>query len=144
MKTWMKVVLGIVVFIVGVIALAMYATSGLDEPVKRHFAALHAGDVVGAYAELSVAARQATSLDAFKTMLTNNPALTHVTGESFSDRSYQDSQGHLEGMLEIEGGGRLPIEVNLVKEESGWKILSYHAKGTISSMDTQNTGSSRH
>lgn len=126
LKTWQKVMLGIAVFIVGVITLAMFATSGLDEPVKRHFTALHAGDVVGAYAELSVAARQTTSLDAFKNMLANSPGLTHVTGESFSSRSYQNSQGHLEGMLELEGGGRIPIEVNLVKENGGWKILNYH------------------
>jgi hypothetical protein len=126
MKTWKKVVLGIVLFIFGVIALAMYATSGLDEPVKRHFAALHSGDIVGAYSELSVAARQTTSLDAFKTMLADSPGLTHVTGESFSSRSYANSQGLLEGMLEIEGGGKIPIEVNLVKENGAWKILNYH------------------
>jgi hypothetical protein len=133
LKTWKKVALGIVAFIFAVIALAMFATSGLEEPVKRHFTALHSGDVVGAYADLSIAARQATSLDAFKQMLANNSALTHVTGESFSSRSYQDSQGHLKGMLEIEGGGKFPIEVNLVKENGAWKILSYHATSATGS-----------
>jgi hypothetical protein len=125
MKTWKKVVLGIVLFIVCVIALAMFATSGLKEPVERHFAALHAGDVVAAYSELSIAARQQTSLDDFKTMLTNTPALTHVTGESFSSRSYNNGQGQLEGTLELDGGGKLPIEIHLVKENDVWKILAY-------------------
>ena len=95
---------------------------------KRHFAALRTGDTLAAYSELSVAARQQTSMDAFKAMLTGTPALTHVTGHDFSSRSYSNGQGQLEGMLEIEGGGKLPIEVRLVKENDQWKILSYHVK----------------
>jgi len=126
MKTWKKVVLGIVIFIVLVIALALFATSGLDKPVQRHFAALHSGDVVGAYSELSVAARQQTSLDDFKAMLTNTPALNHVTGESYTSRELNNGQGQLEGTLDLEGGGKLPISITVVKENDQWKILSYH------------------
>jgi hypothetical protein len=126
MKTWKKVLLGIALFIVAVVALAMFMTSGLDKPVERHFAALRAGDIVGAYGELSIAARQQTSLDDFKTMLTNTPALVHVTGESFTSRTVNNGQGQLEGTLEIEGGGKLPIEIRLVKENDEWKILAYH------------------
>ena len=126
MKTWKKVLLGIVLFIVAVVALAMFLTSGLDKPVQHHFAALRAGDVIGAYSDLSIVARQQTSLDDFKTMLTNNPGLTHVTDESFSSRETNNGQGQLEGSLEIEGGGKLPIEIRLVKENDEWKILAYH------------------
>ena len=128
MKTWKKVLLGIALFVIAVVALAMFLTSGLDKPVQRHFAALRAGDIVGAYSDLSIAARQTTSLDDFKTMLTNNPALTHVTDESFSSRTVDNGQGLLEGTLEIEGGGKLPIEIRLVKENDEWKILAYHVK----------------
>ena len=125
MKTWKKVVLGIVIFIVLVIALAMWATSGLVEPVQKHFAALRSGDVVAAYSELSVAARQQTSLEDFKKMVTAMPALTHVTGESFSTRENNNGEGRLEGVLELEGGGKLPIQIRLVKENDAWKILAY-------------------
>lgn len=128
LKTWKKVVLGIVVFIFAVIGLAMWGTSGLDKPVEQHFASLKAGDVIGAYSQLSVAARAATSLDDFKAMLKNMPALTQVTGTSFTSRTVENGQGKLEGTLELEGGGKLPIEVNLVKENGEWKILAYHAK----------------
>ena len=127
LKTWKKVVIGIVIFIVGVVTLAMFATSGLDKPVQRHFAALRSGDFVAAYSELSVAARQATSLDQFKTMIAYYPGLTHVTGSSFTTRTWENGQGHLEGVLELEGGGKLPIVVNLVKENDQWKILAYNA-----------------
>ena len=126
LKTWVKVLLGIVLFIFAVIALAMCATSGLDKPVERHFAALHSGDVVAAYSELSVAARQQTSLEDFKAMLAATPALNHVTGESYNSRELNNGQGSLQGTLELEGGGKLPIEIHLVKENDEWKILAYH------------------
>ena len=126
MKTWKKVVIGIFVFIVGVIALALCTTSGLDEPVDRHFAALHNGDITAAYVELAIATRHDNSEADFKAMIDRNPALRHVTGHSFSSRSFNDGQGTLEGSLELEGGGRLPITVRLVKENGQWKILSYH------------------
>jgi len=125
LKLWQKIALGAVTFIVVVVALAMWATSGLEEPVQRHFAAIRSGDVVGAYGELSVAARQQTSLDDFRKMLINVPALTKVTGESYSSREVNNGEGHLDGMLEIEGGGKLPIQVRLVKENGAWKILAY-------------------
>ena len=59
-------------------------------------------------------------------MLTNNPGLTHVTDESFSSRETNNGQGQLVGTLDIEGGGKLPIEIRLVKENDEWKILAYH------------------
>ena len=128
LKTWKKVLLGLVVFIVGIVSVALWATSGLDKPVERHFAAIHAGDLMGAYGELSVAARSATSIDDFKAMLAGMPALTKVTGTSFNSRTIDETQGKIEGTLELEGGGKLPITVTLVKENDQWKILSYHVK----------------
>jgi len=125
MKTWKKVVIGLAIVIVGAIGLAMFATSDLDKPVQRHFAALRAGDMIGAYSELSIAARQQTSQEAFKTMVEGTPAFARVTGHTFSSRSLENGQGRLEGTLELEGGGKLPIEINLVKENDLWKILGY-------------------
>jgi len=133
LRLWQKILLGIVVFVVLVVALAMWATSGLDEPVKRHFAALRSGDVVAAYSELSVAARQATSLDDFKKMVAGAPALTHVTGTSFSTREVTNGVGHLAGNLELDNGGKYPIEIQLVKENGNWKILAYRQQSALSS-----------
>jgi hypothetical protein len=59
-------------------------------------------------------------------MLTNTPALVHVTDESFSSRTVNNGQGELVGTLNLEGGGKLPIEIRLVKENDDWKILAYH------------------
>jgi hypothetical protein len=130
MKTWKKVVLGIVAGFVLLatvtITLAFWLTGGLADSVDRHFAALKAGNFDAAYAELAVATRNQNTPAEFKAMIGNNPMLTHVVGGSFSSRSYTSGQGELIGELELEGGGRLPITVHLVKENDQWKILSYH------------------
>ena len=128
LKLWKKIVLGIVLFFVAVFGLATCATSGLGKVVDHHFAAVRAGDLIAAYSDLSVAARQQTSMDAFKAMLQATPALTHVTGSSWDTREIKNGEGHLAGMLELDTGGKLPIEVRLVKENDQWKILAYNVK----------------
>ena len=128
MKTWKKVALGCVVAIALIITLAMFATSGLDGPVDRHFAALKGGDLPAAYAELSIATQTKNPPDAFKAFIERNAVFTHVVGHTFTTRSWENGQGVLEGTLEIEGGGKLPIKIHLVKENGEWKILSYRVE----------------
>ena len=65
------------------------------------------------------------SLDAFKAMVEGSPALAHVTKESFTSRTVTNGQGQLEGALDLDNGGKLPIEIRLVKENGQWKILGY-------------------
>ena len=50
MALWKKILIGVVVFIFGVVGLAWFATSGLDEPVERHLSAQRAGNIEAAYA----------------------------------------------------------------------------------------------
>ena len=128
MRTWKKVVLGIVTAIVLLITLAMVMTSGLDVPVDRHFAALRVGNLDAAYSELSIATQRQNSPAEFKAMIEHNPMFAHIVGHTFTNRSWENNQGLLEGTLEVEGGGTLPITVHLVKENDQWKILSYSAK----------------
>ena len=130
MATWKKVVLGVVggfVLLIAVtITLAFWLTGGLADSVDRHFAALRAGNYEAAYAELAIATQKQNSPADFRAMVANTPMLTHVVSSSYSSRSYNDGQGQLIGMLDLEGGGKLPITVHLVKENDQWKILSYH------------------
>jgi len=128
MRTWKKVALGIVTAIALIITFAMVMTSGLDEPVDRHFAALRAGNLDAAYNELSIATQRQNSPADFKAMIERNPMFTHIVGHTFTSRSWQNDQGLLQGTLQVEGGGTLPITIHLVKENDQWKILSYRVK----------------
>ncbi len=118
--------MGVVLLVTVTITLALWLTGGLTDSVDRHFAALRAGNFNAAYAELAVTTRSQNSPAEFKAMIDNNSMLTRVVGDSFSSRSFSGDQRELVGELSLEGGGKLPITVHLIKENDQWKILNYH------------------
>jgi hypothetical protein len=123
MATWKKVVLGGVVFIILVVSLALYATSGLLVPINAQLEALRAGNLRGAYEQTSSAFQQTTSYEQFAAFVKAYPGLFKNKDTSFSDRSWEGSQGHVKGTLIDDSGGVIPIEYRLVKENGKWKIL---------------------
>ena len=130
LATWQKallVIFGGIFLIAGfAITLALVMTSGLDDPVDRYFAALHAGNVDAAYQELSIATQQQNPIDGFKAMVARSSLLTHIVGHSFNSRSFENDQGALEGTLETDRGGKVSVVIHLIKENGQWKIMSYH------------------
>lgn len=124
MALWKKILIGVVVFVVAVVGLAMFATSGLDEPVERQLAALSAGNIQAAYAETSVAFQQNTSLEQFAAFVERYPVLKSISGHSFTTREIENGVGTLKGTLTTSDGGVVPIEFRLVKENDVWKILA--------------------
>ena len=123
MALWKKILIGIVVFIVGILAIGYFATSGLTEPVGRHLDALRAGNIEAAYAETSIAFQQSTSLEQYAAFIERYPALKNIADYSFSERSVENGIGTLKGKLTTTDGGVVPIEFKLVKENDQWKIL---------------------
>ena len=123
MALWKKILIGIVVFIGGIVALAFFLTSGLDEPVKKHLDALRAGNIEAAYAETSIAFQQNTSIEQYKAFIERYPVLKNIADYSFSSRAVENGLGTLKGTLTTTDGGVVPIEFKLVKENDQWKIL---------------------
>lgn len=130
MALWKKILIGVVVFIFGVVGLAWFATSGLDEPVERHLSALRAGNIEAAYAETSIAFQQSTSLEDYKAFIDRYPVLKDVTEYSFLNRSVENGVGTLKGKLTTPDGGVVPVEFKLVKENDAWKILGISLGGS--------------
>ena len=124
MATWKKVVLSVLAFIAVVVALVLYFTVGLVEPIDRQLSALRAGDLEAAYAETSIAFQKATSPEDFAAFVAANPMLKEVADHSFSERSFENDLGTVRGTLKSPDGGALPVEYKLVKEQGAWKILS--------------------
>ena len=126
MPKWLKIVLGVVAgiaaLVVAVIYIAIWATSGLVEPVERQLAALKAGNIDAAYTETSEAFQQATPLPAFTSFVNQYPILKDAADYSFSNRSINNGIGVLEGSLTSSTGGVTPIKYELVKENDAWKI----------------------
>lgn len=123
MALWKKVLIGIAAVIVLAIGLAMFATSGLIDPVDRHFSALREGNIQAAYEETSQAFRANTSLEDYTRFIEANPILSQITDHSFSQRAVENGIGTLSGKLTSSSGGVQPVEIKLVKENDEWKIL---------------------
>lgn len=128
MALWKKIVLGVVAFLVLVIGSALFFTSDLIVPIDAHLAALRAGDIRGAYEQTSSAFKQSTSYEQFAAFISTYPSLSKNKKASFSERSWEGSQGHVKGTLTDESGGVLPVEFRLVKENDTWKILGINLK----------------
>lgn len=127
MPKWLKIVLGVAAGLIAVVAIivwfALWATSGLIEPIERQLAALKAGDMNAAYAETSEAFKGATSLEQFTTFVDQYPILKDAVSHSFSNRSITNGVGEVSGSLTSSTGGVIPISYQLVKENDVWKIM---------------------
>lgn len=124
MALWKKISIGVITFIVAVVALALWATSDLMPPIERQFDALKRGDMQAAYAETATAFRDSVSLPQFEAFVKRYPSLSRNADHNFSERSVDaNGTGHVKGTLKDDRGGVLPIEYQLVKENGQWKIL---------------------
>jgi hypothetical protein len=119
-----KILIGIVVFVVGVFIIAMVATQGIADVARSQLKALRQGDIIKAYSFTSIDFRNATSLDAFQKFVDSYPSLKNNEDVTFSDRETNNDTGILKGTLKSTDGASTPIEIKLVKEGGDWKILN--------------------
>lgn len=123
MATWKKVLIGIVVFIIGVIALAMWATSGIVKVAEEQLSLIKSGDINGAYALTSGTFKQATSLEVFTEFVNAYPVLSKNASVSFTERQVEGVQGYLYGTITAEDGTTMVVEYELIKENDAWRIV---------------------
>ncbi len=135
MTTAKKVVIGclialaiFVLGVIGIIAIAMFATSGINDVANEQLKALRGNDVAKAYALTSKDFQAATSLDKFQAFVDAYPALKSNESSSFTNRSIENNEGTLEGTLKSKDGGITPVTYKFVKENDEWKILSIELK----------------
>lgn len=123
MPTWLKVILGIVVAIIALIAIVMYSTSGMTKTADNFFTAVHDKQMSRAYADLSSDFQAGTSQTELTAFLQSN-GLADITKTRWSSRSINGGQGTLEGTVTNATGDALPIKLVMVKGKDGWKIQS--------------------
>lgn len=115
----------IIAVIIGlIVALAIYATSGLTDTVNQQLSALRQGDIKKAYSYTSKSFQEHTSLAQFTGFVKKYPGLENNQSASFNNREINNGIGILKGELTAKNGGVIPIQYQLVKEEDQWKILS--------------------
>ena len=128
MPRWLKILLGIaagLAVLIGIVVwIALWATSGLIEPVERQLAALKAGNIDAAYAETASAFRQGTSRQDFQKFVDRFPILRNAASQTLTNRSVENEVGTVSGSLIAVDGALTPISFQLVEEDEAWKIVN--------------------
>jgi hypothetical protein len=128
---WKKVVTKIFLFIVGVIALATFTTSGLMDPVEAHLEALRNGNIDSAYEQTSADFRENTSLTAFKKLVAAYPILSNHSSFSMESRSFENNKGMVTGHLLTDGEQISRIEFLMAKNGDAWAIQGLHIQSVL-------------
>jgi hypothetical protein len=136
MRTWMKVLLGIVAAIAVAIGLVIYATNDMSKTAEAFFTAVKANDTVAIQSQLSANFKQAVDEARLAGFIKTN-GIDRFKSASWGGRSVNTSggvqTGELDGSITLDDGGLVPIKIKFIKEGGAWKILSLEkAKAGIS------------
>jgi hypothetical protein len=122
MKTWVKVVLGLVIVAGVAISAVFYFTAGMVDTADGFFTAVKQDDMTKARGYLAEAFKAHTDEKALREFLAKS-ALTKFKEASWSNRQISGGRGELEGTITTETGGAIPIKLTFVKENDTWKIF---------------------
>lgn len=121
---WKKVLLGVVGFIVAVVLLVMYATSGMTDTAESFFDSVADNNYNRAYSYLSDDFIKATSKKQLIAFMKGNGFDKYVSA-SWGNRSMEGKRGVIEGTIETKTNGAIPVKVKFVKLSDGsWRIYS--------------------
>ena len=122
MKKLAKILGGLVVGIVGLVALVFYMTGDLVDSVDDFFVEVSNGEISTAYARLAEDFKTNTSQEQLQAFL-KGTNLNEFKAASWNSRSFNNDTGKLEGTITTKTGKTIPLTVTLVKENGDWKIL---------------------
>ncbi len=125
MRTWKKILIGLVVVIVAVIAIVFYATSDITKTADAFFQAVKSGDAEQMEGYLSGGFKRSTDREGLQAFI-RDTGLDRFSSASWGGRSVDTSggvtRGELEGSITLEGGEIVPLTIKFVKEGDDWKI----------------------
>lgn len=123
MKKLISILLGVVgVFVLAIVAVFFF-TADMVRSADEFFTAVKDKDIDNAYLYLSEDFKSNISKSELERYLTNN-SLDEYKDASWESRSINGGRGSLIGSVTTETGGVVPVTLNFVKGEDGWKIYS--------------------
>ena len=123
MKKLLKIFLILVLLGALGVGAIFYLTSGLTEAAANFFDAVKAKNYSVAYAGVSSGFKSATSQAQLEGFL-ETTGIRDVASTSWNNRSVTIGTGKLEGTAVTNSGVTIPLTINFVKEDGGWKIQS--------------------
>ncbi|MGH8120686.1 MAG: hypothetical protein ACRESK_08740 [Gammaproteobacteria bacterium] len=123
MKTFLKIIGGLVVIIILAIGAVFFFTGGMVKAGDEFFLALKENDLVRAYTYLSEDFKAGTNESEFRAFIEKN-TISGFKESSWGERSISGGRGELTGSITTANGGVVPIKLSFVKGDNGWKIYS--------------------
>lgn len=118
------IVVGSIVGLIGTIVVAVFFfTSGLTTTADDFFRAVKQANMARARTYLSEGFKANTDEAALKVFLTK-AGLLNYKDASWSNRSFKNNRGALDGTITTDTGGSVPLHIEFIKEQDAWKIYS--------------------
>jgi Sec-independent protein translocase protein TatA len=117
------VLLVVIVVVAVIVGLALLGTRGLPQAADAFFRLIGQGQTHAAYLATAREFQAATTEAEFQDFL-KTTALAEFESAAWSSRTIAQGVGKLEGTVILRGGSRIPVNLDLVKEGGGWKILA--------------------
>jgi hypothetical protein len=111
--------------IVGAVALVVFVfglTSGAVKSGEDFLGLIGSGKIAAAYESASATLKSQQTLDSF-TQSVKGLGLTDYASASWSTREVKNDRAHLEGSVKTRAGGKIPLDMDLVKESGAWKVI---------------------
>lgn len=129
MKTFLKVLAGITALVVVAIVAVILLTAGMSDTADKFFTAVKSNDYDLAYTCLSDDFKSNTSKEELESYMKKN-ALSSYKEASWVSRSVNGKRGRLEGSIDTESGGAVPVSLSFVKGDGGWQIYAISKQGS--------------
>ena len=142
---WKKILLGLAVLIGLIVAIVMYATSGMSDVANEFFIYTKSKHFVDAYNMGSADFKKSVTEEQLKNFLVQN-ALTEYKNASWSERSIEGNIGMLKGTITTKTGSVIPITMKFTKNANDeWELYSiYKPAGGIEKEKPKAQSSANH
>lgn len=131
MKKMLTIIAIVVVSIGIIIGVVFYLTSGAAKSADNFFSLIKSGNIDNAYESLSLQFKEKTTSEQFK-IFVETSSITDFDSVFWNSRTMNPGVTKLEGSIKTKKSKTIPVEVDLVKEDGQWKILSIDVKGGVS------------
>ena len=111
--------LGLIIII---ILLAFGLTRGAVTSGENFLGLIGSGKIAAAYESASATLKSQQTVESF-TQSVKDLGLTDYASASWSSRETKNDRANLEGSVKTRAGGKIPLNMELVKESGTWKVI---------------------
>lgn len=122
----LAVVSALIVAAIAIVLFVFGLTSGAVKSGEDFLGLIGSGKIAAAYESASATLKSQQTLDSF-TQSVKSLGLTDYASASWSNREVKSDRAHLEGSVKTRADGKIPLDMDLVKESGAWKVIRLSA-----------------